>query len=200
MKKMLDAFASFFIGEDLENDTAENDVIAETAQEDQIEERKKREFRKPKFTSAIKEKEREKEPERERSSRFTDSSSHTSYSTYTSSKTSRDDYDTSRSRSRLVNMNTSAYQNMIITPIKDFSDCKDIVKQLKERKSVIINVDQMDKTSAKRAVDFLSGAICAIDGDIKKISNSIVVVAPSNIKLTGMFGEDIPSNINESIF
>lgn len=199
MKKMLDAFANFFIGEDLENDTTENDVITETAQEDStIDERKKREFKRPKFTQSARE--REKEPERERSSRFTDASSHTSYTTYTAQRTSRDDYETSRSRSRLVNMNSSAYQNMIITPIKEFSDCKEIVKQLRERKSVIINVDQMDKASAKRAVDFLSGAICAIDGDIKKISNSIVVVAPSNVKLTGMFGEDIPSNINENLF
>lgn len=194
MKKMFDAFANFFIGEDYAPDTNENDITDELSDgiEEIAPEKKKKEFKKPKFSAP-----KEKEEPKEISSRFTEPPSYrSSYSSQTPRST---EYDASRSRSRLVNMNSQAYQNMIITPIKEYSECKDIVKQLRERKSVIINVEQMDKASAKRAVDFLSGAITAIDGDIKKISNSIVVVAPSNIKLTGLFGEDIPSNINDTI-
>ena len=46
----------------------------------------------------------------------------------------------------------------------------------------------MDKTVARRIVDFLSGAVYALDGDIQKVSNGIFVIAPNNV---GILGDDL---------
>lgn len=190
MKDFWNSVLKLVTGEDFDDTSAEKDVVSEIPEESIIPERKKKE---PKKSRPMYSSRREKEPAQERSSAYSDSSS--SYSNYGySSKSS--EYDYLRNKSKVVNM-PSGNQNMIITAIKDFSDCKEIVRQLKEKKSVILNVDYIDKMTAKRVVDFLSGAISALDGDIKKLSASIVVVAPHNIKLTGLLGEEIPSNIND---
>ena len=158
----------------------------------------KREPKKERFSATAKrERERVRKSE-EKENRYSDSSSYSSYNSYSSfgsssSKTSND-YDASRNKSRVVNMT----QNTIITSIKDYSECEKIVKQLREKKTVIINVDHIDKVTGAKVVHFLSGAVTALDGDIKKISNSIVVVAPNTVKLTGLNGETIPSNIAEA--
>ncbi|MBQ8526274.1 MAG: cell division protein SepF [Clostridia bacterium] len=193
MKEFLNSIVKFVTGEELEAAPSDTEASAEVSENGAPSEKVKKETKKSRISYSSR---KEKESAEERAPRYTDTSSNSSYSFGSASKNS--EYDSSRNRSRLVNMSPAGNQNMIITAIKEYSDCKDIVRQLKEKKSVIINVDQMDKVTAKRVVDFLSGAITAIDGDIKKISNSIVVVAPSNIKLTGMLGEEIPSNINEA--
>ena len=194
MKKIFDTVAKYFMGEDLENDIPENDTA--TPSEDEEIKTNERVAKKSKVHSSRR---IEKEPVEERPTRYSSESS--SFSSYSNSRINDSDTSSRRSASKLLNMNSITNQsNMIITQITEYADCKDVIKQLKERKSVIINVDQMDKVDARRAVDFLSGAITAIDGDIKKIANSIIVVAPSNVKLTGIFGEEIPSNINDNNF
>lgn len=196
MKEIWNSMMKFVMGEDYAEDAPDKENVTDSYETAHNTEAKK-EAKKSRIPNFQK-KEKSASEDRERTSRYSEAASHNSYSFSSSSKTA--DYDISRgNRSRVVNM-ASGNQNTIITSIKEYADCKDIVRQLKEKKAVIINVDQIDKITAKRVVDFLSGAITAIDGDIKKLSNSIVIVAPNNVKLTGMFGEDVPSNITETLF
>lgn len=200
MKESLNKMLKFIMGDDYEDEIDEKD-LPESSYENSTVTEPKRESREEKKTRipVFQKKEKAAPEEKERTSRYSDSSSRGSYSFGASSRSYDHDSSTRNRSSRVVNM-ASGNQNTIITSIKEYADCKDIVRQLKEKKAVIINMDQIDKFTAKRAVDFLSGAITAIDGDIKKLSNSIVIVAPNNVKLTGMFGEDIPSNITETLF
>lgn len=197
MKDIWNSIYRLFMGEDYIKEEAPEKESHESFSENPVKE-EKRETRKMKTPSFTK-KERHTSEEKERPSRYSDNGRESSYSFGSTSKAYDYDY-AAKNKSRVVNMSSAGNQNTIITSIKEYSECKDIVRQLKERKAVIINVDHIDKITAKRVVDFLSGAITAIDGDIKKLSNSIVIVAPNNVKLTGMFGEDIPSNITETLF
>ena len=70
---------------------------------------------------------------------------------------------------------------------------------LKEKKSVIVNLEYVNKDVARRIVDFISGGVYALDGYIQKVSNSIFLVAPSNYEITNeMAREEIKSKLSVS--
>lgn len=69
---------------------------------------------------------------------------------------------------------------MVITQPTSFDQSDEICSYLKERKSIIVNLEYVNKDVARRIVDFLSGSVRALDGHIQKVSNSIFLVAPAN--------------------
>ena len=67
---------------------------------------------------------------------------------------------------------------------------------LKQKKSVIVNLEYVNKEVARRIVDFISGGVFALDGHIQKISNSIFLVAPVNYEITNeMAREEIKNKL-----
>ncbi len=89
----------------------------------------------------------------------------------------------SRNRNRVVKIHENATQQMkvVVMQPESFEEARDITNHLKEKKPVVVNLECIDKNVARRVVDFLSGAVYAVDGDIQKISNGIFLVAPKNI-------------------
>ena len=75
----------------------------------------------------------------------------------------------------------------------------EICSFLKERKSVIVNLEYVNKEVARRIVDFISGGVYALDGYIQKVSNSIFLVAPSNYEITNeMAREEMKNKLSVS--
>ena len=60
----------------------------------------------------------------------------------------------------------------------------ELVNSLKDRKPVIINLENIDQEIARKIFDFLSGATYALNGNIQKIANNIFVFAPDNVDIT----------------
>ena len=85
-----------------------------------------------------------------------------------------------RNRSRVVAMPQTQQVKMAICQPTSFEQAEDICDLLKEKKSVIINLDYVNKDVARRVVDVVSGAVHALDGHIQKISNAIFLIAPYN--------------------
>ena len=73
---------------------------------------------------------------------------------------------------------------MVISQPTTFEQSDEICSFLKEKKSVIVNLEYVNKDVARRIVDFISGGVYALDGYIQKVSNSIFLVAPSNYEIT----------------
>ncbi|HAA63978.1 MAG TPA: cell division protein SepF, partial [Thermoanaerobacter sp.] len=71
-----------------------------------------------------------------------------------------------------------------------------ICNELKNKKPVIVDLQKMDKNEAQRVVDFLSGAAYALNGEIKKISGYIFLVAPENFDITGDIKDEVNSLYN----
>lgn len=69
---------------------------------------------------------------------------------------------------------------MVISQPTTFEQSDEICSFLKEKKSVIINLEYVNKDVARRIVDFVSGGVYALDGYIQKVSNSIFLIAPAN--------------------
>jgi cell division inhibitor SepF len=66
-----------------------------------------------------------------------------------------------------------------------FQDSRKAATDLVASKAVIVNLEDLDKDSARRMVDFLSGVVFAMDGDVQKIAQSAYVFCPPNVFITG---------------
>ncbi len=101
---------------------------------------------------------------------------------------------------KVVNMPQAGQAvKMVISQPTTFEQSDEICAFLKERKSVIVNLEYVNKDVARRIVDFISGGVYALDGYIQKISNSIFLVAPSNYEITNeMAREEIKSKLSVS--
>ena len=88
---------------------------------------------------------------------------------------------------------------MIISQPTTFEQSDEICAFLKEKKSVIVNLEYVNKDVARRIVDFISGGVYALDGYIQKVSNAIFLVAPSNYEITNeMAREEMKSKLSVS--
>ena len=106
-----------------------------------------------------------------------------------------------RRNNKVVNMPQSQSQaiKMVISQPTNFEQSDEICSFLKEKKSVIVNLEYVNKDVARRIVDFISGGVYALDGHIQKISNSIFLIAPMNYEITNeMAREEIKSKLSVS--
>ena len=93
-----------------------------------------------------------------------------------------------RRQGKVVNMQPQA--RMVITQPTEFEEAEKICDLLRERKSIIINLEYVNKDVARRIIDVLSGAVHVLDGNMQKISNSIFVVVPYNYELSSTVQEE----------
>jgi len=68
-------------------------------------------------------------------------------------------------------------------------DAREITETLLENRTVVLNIEGLDMDIAQRIIDFTSGSTFAIDGTLQKISNSIFIVTPKTVGVSGDFQE-----------
>ena len=106
-----------------------------------------------------------------------------------------------RKNNKIVSMPQTQSQaiKLVISQPTTFEQSDEICSFLKEKKSVIVNLEYVNKDVARRIVDFISGGVYALDGYIQKVSNSIFLVAPSNYEITNeMAREEMKSKLSVS--
>ncbi len=102
-------------------------------------------------------------------------------------------------KSKVVSMPQPQQVKMVITQPTMFEQSEEICSYLKEKKSVIVNLEYVNKDVARRIIDFISGGVYALDGHIQKISNSIFLVAPINYEIASdLAREEIKSKLSVS--
>ena len=103
-------------------------------------------------------------------------------------------------RGKVIPLNAQGQPvKMVISQPTTFEQSEEICSLLKEKKSVIVNLEYVNKDVARRIVDFISGGVYALDGHIQKISNSIFLIAPVNYEITNeMAREEIKSKLSVS--
>ena len=102
---------------------------------------------------------------------------------------------TSSKNNRLVEINTTARLEVAVMSPVVFNDAKEIAEFLSRKNPVVINLEKADRADTRRIVDFLSGVVYAIDGNIQKISNDIFLVTPYNVSVLGSFKEDLKKGV-----
>lgn len=105
----------------------------------------------------------------------------------------------SKKNNKVVGMPGMQQVKVIISQPSTFEQSEEICEHLKDKKSIIVNLEYVNKDVARRIVDFISGAVYGLDGNIQKISNSIFLVAPFNYEITNeVMKEDIKNKLSVS--
>lgn len=86
---------------------------------------------------------------------------------------------------QILGGNTSNKQEVVLFRPGSFNDTSKAADDLRNRKAVIVNMENVDKAMARRVVDFLSGCVYALDGDVKKIAQSAYLFCPHNMDIVG---------------
>ena len=79
---------------------------------------------------------------------------------------------------------SSGRMRMLVFQPCSYEEAESIIDNLKARKPVIMNLDELEIELGQRILDFVGGAVYSLGGDIKKVARSIFVVAPSNVDVT----------------
>ena len=102
-------------------------------------------------------------------------------------------------KNKVVSMPQTQQIKMVISQPTTFDQSEEICEFLKDKKSVIVNLEYVNKDVARRIVDFISGGVYALDGHIQKVSNSIFLIAPYNYEITNeMAREEISNKLSVS--
>lgn len=88
---------------------------------------------------------------------------------------------------------------LVLLEPRAYSESQQIADQLKARNTVVVNLKRVTSDQAKRIIDFLSGTIYAIGGDLQKVGGGIFLCTPNNVKVNGKItdeteGKDIHDN------
>lgn len=84
---------------------------------------------------------------------------------------------------------------MILLEPRAFSESQQIADHLKNSNTVVINLRRVTSDQAKKIIDFVSGAIYALQGHIEKIGNGIFLCTPNNVNVQGKISSD--KEVNE---
>jgi cell division inhibitor SepF len=76
----------------------------------------------------------------------------------------------------------------------------EIVKNLKSRNTVIVNLQYLDNESSQRVIDFVSGAAVAMDGSYERVGSGVFIFAPINCNLKSNSGSDVYNEIFNKAF
>jgi cell division inhibitor SepF len=91
---------------------------------------------------------------------------------------------------KVVSLNTSAQLKVVLVNPERFEAAADIADHLRDKRAVVMNLEQTNKDVARRLIDFLSGVAYAQDGKIKKIAANTYIITPYNVDLVGdLMGE-----------
>lgn len=96
-----------------------------------------------------------------------------------------------QSNKNVVNL-TSMQQptsKVVLCEPRTYNEAQEIADNIVNRRAVVINLQRVDNGQAKRIVDFLSGTVYAVNGDIQKIGAETFLCTPDNVDVSGTISE-----------
>ena len=93
------------------------------------------------------------------------------------------------SNKQLKEEESKSGSKMILVEPRAYSESQQIADYLKNRNSVVVNLKRVTSDQAKRLIDFLTGTIYAIGGDLQKLGNGIYLCTPNNVNVQGKMSE-----------
>ncbi|WP_391208417.1 cell division protein SepF [Psychrobacillus sp. L4] len=92
--------------------------------------------------------------------------------------------------SNLVSIqNVQKSSKVILIEPRVYAEAQDISEHLKSKKAVIVNLQRIDKDQGIRIIDFLSGTVYALGGDIQRIGTDIFLCAPDSVEVAGAISD-----------
>lgn len=101
-----------------------------------------------------------------------------------------DDEEVEESEKREDMVNSVGTGKMILLEPRAYSESQQIADHLKKKNTVVVNMKRVTPDQAKRIVDFLSGTVYALGGDLQKIGAGIFLCTPKNVDVEGAITDD----------
>ncbi len=114
--------------------------------------------------------------------------------TYTSSRTA--DSSANGFNGQVISMGDRK-QDVVLFHAKNFDDAARAADELRRRRAVILNMENIDKSLTRRVVDFLSGSVYALDGSVRKVAQATYLFCPHNMNVMGDL-ENVQRDMAES--
>ena len=95
---------------------------------------------------------------------------------------------------KVVSINTTSKLAVVLVKPDRFEQAAEIADHLKDKRTVVLNLEQTNKDIARRLVDFLSGVAYANEGKIKKVANSTYIITPYNVDIMGDLIDELESS------
>ncbi len=87
--------------------------------------------------------------------------------------------------SRVVSMTATTQLEVAVLQPATYEDASEIADRLKAKKAVVVNLEDLTKEDAIKVLDFVSGVVYALEGNIQKVSSGIFLIAPYNVSIAG---------------
>jgi len=97
-------------------------------------------------------------------------------------------------RNKVVNIHTTTQLQVVLVKPERFENASEIADHLRDKRTVVLNLEQTDKTIARRLIDFLSGVAYANEGTIKKVALSTYIITPYNVEILGDLIDELENN------
>lgn len=97
-------------------------------------------------------------------------------------------------RDKVVTLGGGTQAQVVLVKPERFETAAEIADHLRERRSVVMNLEQTNKDTARRLIDFLSGVAYALDGKIRKVAANTYIITPYNVDVLGDLIGDLESS------
>ena len=99
-----------------------------------------------------------------------------------------------RGRGKVVNIHATTQLKVVLVKPERFEAASEIADHLRDKRTVVLNLEQTDKNIARRLIDFLSGVAYANEGTIKKVALSTYIITPYNVEILGDLIDELENN------
>lgn len=100
-----------------------------------------------------------------------------------------------RRNNKVVNIHSNSSAKVIIYKPEEFTeDAMTICDHLKNRRVVVVNVTQMEKSVAQRLLDYIGGASFVLGGEIQRIEKGVYIISPSNVEVSNSLKYELQQN------
>lgn len=99
-----------------------------------------------------------------------------------------------RRSDKVVNIHATTQLQVVLVKPERFENAAEIADHLREKRTVVMNLEQTNKDIARRLIDFLSGVAYAQDGKIKKVAVSTYIITPYNVDIMGDLIDELENN------
>ena len=94
---------------------------------------------------------------------------------------------------KVVNIHNNASAKVLITKPTSYEESMEICEALSNRRIVVINTANLENKTARRLLDFISGASYALKGDFQEIDKGVYILSPSNVEVTNELKSELSS-------
>ena len=97
-------------------------------------------------------------------------------------------------RNKVVNIRAATQLQVVLVKPERFEDASSVADHLRERRTVVLNLESTNKEVARRLLDFLAGVSYANEGKIKKVAVSTYIITPYNVDILGDLIDELENN------